>query len=352
MIRRFPGRQALFRALSTGIPKTRYEVKDATLESGPVTPPQPTPSISQEDGSSTLPPQTGVTSPSQNSSLLHREITSIMRLAPDSLTIILSQSLTTSHKSSLLQDSELDRMASPRPQPTGLLVSSFNTVTINPTPFVSFNIKLPSRTHSAILASGSFTASGINSAALARKFLIPSEQKKSHFIKALTFTTTEGGRWLNAGQGGVWWMRCNWVREKSVQVGDHAIMVGEVVSAGMYEKRKEFKTLFYLNGSYRWCSTQDPGRNYNFSSKKEEIKGSQQIGSTQIKDQILGRKDKDISSKKEEIKGSQQIGSTQIKDQILGRKDKDISSEKEEIKGSQQIGSTQIKDQILGEGVW
>lgn len=48
-------------------------------------------------------------------------------------------------------------------------------------------------------------------------------------------------------------MRCNWVREKSVQVGDHAIMVGEVVSAGNYDKRDERKCLFYLNGAYREC---------------------------------------------------------------------------------------------------
>lgn len=83
-------------------------------------------------------------------------------------------------------------------------------------------------------------------------------------------------------------MRCNWVREKSIRVGDHAIMVGEVVSAGVYDKRNEPKALFYLNGAYKECSTQDSGRkDKDFSSEKEEIEGSQQIGSTQIKDQIL-----------------------------------------------------------------
>ena len=145
-------------------------------------------------------------------------------------------------------------------KPTGLLVSSFNTVTITPTPFVSFNIKLPSRTHSAILASGSFTASGINSAELAQKFLLPSSPQKSDVLKACTFTSEEEGPWLKSGQGGVWWMRCNWVREKSVRVGDHAIMVGEVVSAGKYDKRDERKSLFYLNGAYRECVTGDLGR--------------------------------------------------------------------------------------------
>lgn len=38
-----------------------------------------------------------------------------------------------------------------------------------------------------------------------------------------------------------------------MQVGDHAIMVGEVVSAGNYDKRDERKCLFYLNGAYREC---------------------------------------------------------------------------------------------------
>lgn len=48
-------------------------------------------------------------------------------------------------------------------------------------------------------------------------------------------------------------MHCNWVREKSVQVGDHVIMVGEVVSAGKYSKRNAGNCLFYLNGAWRAC---------------------------------------------------------------------------------------------------
>lgn len=45
-----------------------------------------------------------------------------------------------------------------------------------------------------------------------------------------------------------------------MRVGDHAIMVGEVVSAGKYDKRDERKSLFYLNGAYRECVTGDLGR--------------------------------------------------------------------------------------------
>lgn len=44
-----------------------------------------------------------------------------------------------------------------------------------------------------------------------------------------------------------------------MQVGDHAIMVGEVVSAGNYDKSDERKCLFYLNGAYRECATWDRG---------------------------------------------------------------------------------------------
>ncbi|MCJ1462181.1 hypothetical protein MMC07_000781 [Pseudocyphellaria aurata] len=248
--------QALFRALSTSIRKARPY--DATPESGQVTPPRTTPSISQADGSSRMPPQTNVTTPF--SSQLHKAMTSVMRLVPNSLTIILSEPLARLHSSPSLRSSESDVTTVTPHERTGLLVSSFNSITISPTPYVCFNIKLPSRTYNAILASGSFTASGINSVELAQKFIVPAGPKKSHIIEACTFTSEEGLPLLKSGQGGQWWMRCRWVREKSVQVGDHAIMVGEVLSAGRYRKRNERKSLFYLNGACRQYAIRDPGR--------------------------------------------------------------------------------------------
>lgn len=81
-------------------------------------------------------------------------------------------------------------------------------------------------------------------------------------------------------------MRCNWVREKSVRVGDHAIMVGEVMSAGKYDKRDERKSLFYLNGAYRECVTCDPGRTDKDPSTERENRGSQRLERVQIEDPV------------------------------------------------------------------
>lgn len=126
------------------------------------------------------------------------------------------------------------------PLPSGLLVSSFNTVTLSPIPMVSFNIKLPSSTYTAIRASRSFTASAINSAPTARMLV---DGRPDHVVAT-------SGR-LKMGAGGVWWMRCTWVPEKSMEVGDHMIVVGEVMETGKYGEGGEGRVVVYLNGGYR-----------------------------------------------------------------------------------------------------
>lgn len=56
----------------------------------------------------------------------------------------------------------------------GMTVSSFNTVTLSPTPIISFNVRRPSETLTALLASGRFLvhllAPGPETATLARDF--------------------------------------------------------------------------------------------------------------------------------------------------------------------------------------
>ncbi|KAI4120224.1 MAG: hypothetical protein LQ347_007130, partial [Umbilicaria vellea] len=44
----------------------------------------------------------------------------------------------------------------------GMLVSSFNTITLSPDPYISFNIKLPSRTYAAISSHGRFHLHALN----------------------------------------------------------------------------------------------------------------------------------------------------------------------------------------------
>ena len=127
----------------------------------------------------------------------------------------------------------------------GLLVSSFNTVTLYPKPFVSFNIKRPSSTYDAICQSGSFTASGINNATVADGFV-----KSRGTSKAWEQRVGKEGR-LKDGKGGTWWMICQLVKEHLLKVGDHVVVIGEVLDAGSYSAGQEKSGIVYVKGTYR-----------------------------------------------------------------------------------------------------
>ncbi|KAI4217083.1 MAG: hypothetical protein LQ351_000392 [Letrouitia transgressa] len=167
--------------------------------------------------------------PANETTSLPDSVRTLMRQVPHPLTVVIAQH---PHQST----------------PSGLLVSSFNTVTLAPTPYVSFNLKLPSSTFAAIEASGRFTASAINSASLARAFL-----------NSGTATgiggNVQNGTLVRHGRGGVWWMHCVWARENSTQVGDHLVIIGEVVQAGTYdasESQADNQRMVYLDGKYRY----------------------------------------------------------------------------------------------------
>ncbi len=148
------------------------------------------------------------------------------------------------------------------PEPRGLLVSSFNTVTLSPRPYVSFNIKLPSSTWDAIKASRHFTASGIDSAATASAFTIgqASNESKDTTGGWARKWVSKDGRLRNDWEA-YWWMQCRWTTKQSLPVGDHLIAVGEVLQAGSYRKGRERilkNPLLYANGGY--CRLRRPGR--------------------------------------------------------------------------------------------
>lgn len=143
-----------------------------------------------------------------------------------------------------------------------LLVSSFNTVTLSPTPLVSFNIKLPSRTHSAITSSGIFTASALWNPRAARNF-------SGHYVKKHPWVPkipVEGEYTTYLATNRVWGMRCRLLQDKCVEVGDHMIMVGEVLEyeppIGDLENKQ---ALLYQDGTYR-----KPGANVDLAMKREE----------------------------------------------------------------------------------
>ncbi|KAI4159325.1 MAG: hypothetical protein LQ342_006648 [Letrouitia transgressa] len=168
---------------------------------------------------------------------LTNSVRTLMRQVPHPLTVVIAQ-----HPH--------------QPTPSGLLVSSFNTVTLAPTPYVSFNLKLPSSTFAAIEASGRFTASAINSAQLARAFLNNGTAPAGSCAAATgVVQNVQNGTLVKRGRGGVWWMHCVWTREKSTQVGDHLVIIGKVVQAGSYgasESQAGDQRMVYLDGKYQY----------------------------------------------------------------------------------------------------
>ena len=133
----------------------------------------------------------------------------------------------------------------------GLLVSSFNTVTLRPKPLVSFNIRLPSSTYDAISSSGSFTATAIWSTETADAYI-----KRMH-AGSLQYQGLDSQSQGPASvlSGGLFKFDCEWLREKSTEVGDHVIMVGRVLRHQSGPAMNESKSpLVYVNGRYQSTS--------------------------------------------------------------------------------------------------
>lgn len=108
--------------------------------------------------------------------------------------------------------------------PAGMLVSSFTTITLNPDPYISFNVRLPSRTYSALSSHGTFNVHALNITGvwLGQAFL--------------DWKVKKGDKWPGVGKketlidhvGVKFTLMCEWVREKSVEVGDHVVVVARV----------------------------------------------------------------------------------------------------------------------------
>lgn len=128
----------------------------------------------------------------------------------------------------------------------GMLVSSFNSITIEPEPFVSFNVKVPSSTFEEIKETGSFTVLAVNNAYVANAFTAQSEE--SNIVLDRMKRSTPTGL---ANQGFIWWMQCEFMPEKSVTVGDHVIVVGRVAGLGTFPGMLQEQALLYSSGSYR-----------------------------------------------------------------------------------------------------
>lgn len=182
-----------------------------------------------------------------------------MRSVPNPLTVIISRlppsqshaaDAAEQQPTSAVEKNQKDKDKTQHPEFAGLLVSSFNTVTLTPKPYVSFNIRLPSSTYFAIEASKEFTASGLKDAQVAHAFV-----KRKATVGDLNGDNiwrglAGGDGRLKEGMGGTWWMRCRVLEEKCVEVGDHMVVVGKVVESGGYAGGEGIG-LVYADGAYR-----------------------------------------------------------------------------------------------------
>lgn len=157
------------------------------------------------------------------------------------------------------------------PKMSGLLVSSFNTVTLTPHVYVSFNIRVPSNTYTTMKHSHGFVASGLRDAAVADAFVkrqarLPPPSSSGDEMDRDDYSFDfdrnyykDNSRWLDLvepdgrlkpGHGGTWWMRCRLVRDKCVEVGDHVIVVAKALACGAYSGGKRIG-LVYMEGEYQ-----------------------------------------------------------------------------------------------------
>ena len=125
----------------------------------------------------------------------------------------------------------------------GVTVSSFTTVTLAPAPIISFNLKVPSRSWDAILDSHRFCVHMLSAspegAAVAHAFTQPYESSGEPFERLVqlgAFVWREAKAKFARGQppminwqGVSCYLNAKLMRDKCVEVGDHVVVVAEVV---------------------------------------------------------------------------------------------------------------------------
>ncbi|GAB7337739.1 hypothetical protein MBLNU457_g3018t1 [Dothideomycetes sp. NU457] len=140
----------------------------------------------------------------------------------------------------------------------GMTVSSFSTVTLEPSPIVSFNVKEPSRTLAAILSSGRFYAHVLaangSGAALANLFTLRHKNPAEPFVRANEIEGTSliasqhGPRFT--GKAVVGTMYCSVLYLKNVTIGDHKVIFAKVEDVTTSNADTEDSGIAYAHRAY------------------------------------------------------------------------------------------------------
>lgn len=194
---------------------------------------KPSPSQTSWHTSSPIAPTADPTSPAA----LSEQIRSIMRLLPHSVVVC-----TSTHDQA----------------PRAMTMSSFTSLTLSPTPLISFNIATPSRTLDAITQSGHFNIHIMSGDELgvqvADRFTRGNTDDVFEGLDYDASGTDAGTPPLLRGEGVMYGLRCRLLRDEPtggvMRVRDHVIVVGEVVEMIPGSCGKEFG-LAYADRKYR-----------------------------------------------------------------------------------------------------
>jgi len=154
----------------------------------------------------------------------------------------------------------------------GATVSSFNTVTFTPEPIISFNIKRQSATFTAITESRLFNvhllSKGSEAERIATKFASGNEGRPFHdeamvvenFVRQSERRGDEDARnppVIHGGSGnkneaGVIAFRflCQYLHEKTVDIGDHVVVFGRVIEVEEFGNSDGRPCLVYVDRRY------------------------------------------------------------------------------------------------------
>ena len=170
---------------------------------------------------------------------------------------------------------------------SGLLVSSLNTVTLSPVPYISFNIKVPSTTYNFIRDFGAFMVSGLDDPIAGFALTAKNTAKEREEGNLYWTRLVDGKGRVESNCGGTWWMKCMY--HQNTRVGDHLIVVAQVLEAGsLRENGRDGDSadgtpanqdladgMVYMDGSYRYVGRRMPLINKRFS---KTFNGDERLG--------------------------------------------------------------------------
>ncbi|KAL2356208.1 flavin reductase like domain-containing protein [Cryomyces antarcticus] len=187
----------------------------------------------------------------------------IMRRMPHSVVVITSIATYDPATDPVPEQSKISGLGHISSDFRAMTVSSLTTITLSPVAVISFNIRKPSRTLSAIEGSGDFYAHILSAspqgAAIADAFT-----KGGEPLSAFERLCVNHGITVDLGipmfkaptlesDAVLARFRCKLMMEKTVHVGDHVIVVAEVLDIVVPKSPKSLKEngLMYVDGAYK-----------------------------------------------------------------------------------------------------